>query len=93
MELLTLERAAEGSRRSRTSPPASQFETGTARAVQKGWGSPHKGGTESTEGKTRAVTGGSSTARTKTELQKLSEVVPLISSISHNAGANVTGMH
>lgn len=49
--------------------------------------------TESTEGKTRAVSGGTGTARTQTELQKLSEVVPLISSVSHNAGASVTGMH
>lgn len=48
---------------------------------------------ESKEGKTRVVRGGTGTARTKTELQKLSEVVPLISSVSHNAGANVTGMH
>lgn len=48
---------------------------------------------ESKEGKTRVVRGGTGTARTKTELQKLSEVVPLISSVSHNAGASVTGMH
>lgn len=62
----------------RTSPSSKQFKTETGRAVQDRGCSPQRRGTGSTE-RTRAVTGGIGTIRTKTELQKLCDIFPLFS--------------